>query len=254
MVVFCRMLIKQNPTCPHCHHEYTVKNGKTYYGKQNYKCRNQDCRRQFVEPKLDPIEDYQEELLASLLLERIPLRGISRVLGKSLSWIYHRMEKLWDLLPKELPIGNLGNSVIDLHCLEADEMWSFVGAKDCQEWIWLAIERRTRLVVGFHIGGRDEEGALGLKLSIHDNLLKHSLVFADDFPSYGTVFPKGQLQQEGKKQTTKIERFNNTLRQRCSRLVRLALSFSKKWENHYLAIKYFIVNYNFEIIANNPSL
>ena len=75
------MQITQNPSCPHCHDEYTVKNGKTYYGKQNYKCRNQDCRRQFVAPQQAPIEDYKEELLASLLLERISLRGISRVLG-----------------------------------------------------------------------------------------------------------------------------------------------------------------------------
>ncbi|MGB0525888.1 MAG: IS1 family transposase, partial [Flammeovirgaceae bacterium] len=94
----------------------------------------------------------------------------------------------------------------------------------------------------------------GLKLSIDPDLLQRSLVFTDDFPSYKAVFPKGQLEQNGKKQTTKMERFNNTIRQRCSRLVRLALSFSKKWENHYLAIKYFIVNYNFEILAKMPSL
>ena len=37
-----------------------------------------------------------------------------------------------------------------------------------------------------------------------------------------------------------IERFNNTLRQRVSRLVREALSFSKKLANHIGAIKMFI--------------
>jgi IS1 family transposase len=45
-------------------------------------------------------------------------------------------------------------------------------------------------------------------------------------------------------QTNHIERFNNTLRQRVSRLVRSALSFSKKLSNHIGAIKYFICNYN----------
>ncbi|MEK6477582.1 IS1 family transposase [Catalinimonas sp. 4WD22] len=133
-------------------------------------------------------------------------------------------------------------------------MWSFVGAKDCPEWIWIAIERNTRLVVGYHIGSRDEQGALGLLLSIPGRLLNNSLVFTDDFPSYGTVFKKGQLQQEGKGQNTKIERINNTIRQRCSRLVRKALSFSKKWENHYLAIKYFLVDYNLAILAKKTSL
>ncbi len=246
------MRLKQKHICPHCHSKYTVKNGKTYYGKQNYKCKN--CGRQFVERKVDPVQDYKEELLSSLLLERISLRGICRVLRQSLSWVYRRMEALWARLPEELPIGSLSAPQIDLHCLEADELWSFVGAKDCKEWVWLAIERRTRLIVGYHIGARNEESALGLKLSINPQLLEKSLIFADDFPSYISVFPSGQLEQDGKKQTTKMERFNNTIRQRCSRLVRLALSFSKKWENHYLAIKYFIVNYNLGILAKMPSL
>jgi len=41
-----------------------------------------------------------------------------------------------------------------------------------------------------------------------------------------------------------IERFNNTLRQRVSRLVRQTLSFSKSLENHIGAIWYFIHHYN----------
>jgi insertion element IS1 protein InsB len=41
-----------------------------------------------------------------------------------------------------------------------------------------------------------------------------------------------------------IERFNNTLRQRVSRLVRETLSFSKKLVNHIGAIKMFICHYN----------
>ncbi len=46
------------------------------------------------------------------------------------------------------------------------------------------------------------------------------------------------------RQTTHIERFHNTLRQRVSRLVREALSLSKKLANHIGAIKLFICHYN----------
>jgi IS1 family transposase len=46
------------------------------------------------------------------------------------------------------------------------------------------------------------------------------------------------------RKTNHIERFNNTLRQRVSRLVREALSFSKKLANHVGAIKLFICHYN----------
>jgi IS1 family transposase len=46
------------------------------------------------------------------------------------------------------------------------------------------------------------------------------------------------------RKTHHMERFNNTLRQRVSRLVRETLSFSKKLANHIGAIKYFICHYN----------
>jgi IS1 family transposase len=44
--------------------------------------------------------------------------------------------------------------------------------------------------------------------------------------------------------TNHIERFNNTLRQRVSRLARETLAFSKKVENHMGAIRYFLSYYN----------
>ena len=46
------------------------------------------------------------------------------------------------------------------------------------------------------------------------------------------------------RKTNPIKRFNNTLRQRVSRLVHEALSFSKKLANHIGAIKLFICHYN----------
>lgn len=139
-------------------------------------------------------------------------------------------------------------------CLEADEIWTFVGAKDCPEWLWLAVERRTGLVVAFHLGSRDGAGALGLWLSIPEKLRQKALVFTDGLAAYATIFAKGQHQAEGKKQTVKIERLNNTIRQRCARLVRKTLSLSKAWENHWWAIKYFLVNYNLDRLTKNVSL
>ena len=54
------------------------------------------------------------------------------------------------------------------------------------------------------------------------------------------------------RKTNHIERFNNTLRQRLSRLVRATLSFSKKVGNHIGAIKFFICHYNLEKAAALP--
>ncbi|MEM6299086.1 MAG: IS1 family transposase, partial [Bacteroidota bacterium] len=49
--------------------------------------------------------------------------------------------------------------------------------------------------------------------------------------------------------TSYIERFNCTLRQRSSRLVRKCLSFSKSVERLIGAIKYFICDYNLRRVA-----
>ena len=61
-----------------------------------------------------------------------------------------------------------------------------------------------------------------------------------------TVIPRKRYLPVGKEsgQTNHIERFNCTLRQRVSRLVRKTLSFSKKLENHIGAIWFFIHHYN----------
>jgi insertion element IS1 protein InsB len=54
------------------------------------------------------------------------------------------------------------------------------------------------------------------------------------------------------RKTNHIERFNNTLRQRVSRLVRETPSFSKKLDNHIGAIKFFICHYNLAKAAALP--
>jgi deferrochelatase/peroxidase EfeB len=62
---------------------------------------------------------------------------------------------------------------------------------------------------------------------------------------------RGNAQRAVGKETGKtshIERFNNTLRQRVSRLVRKTLSFSKSLDNHIGAIWYFIDHYNTSLL------
>ena len=70
--------------------------------------------------------------------------------------------------------------------------------------------------------------------------------YTDFWEAYETVFPSTRHCAVGKEtgQTNHIERFNCTLRQRVSRLVRKTLSFSKKLSNHIGAIWYFVHGYN----------
>jgi insertion element IS1 protein InsB len=78
-----------------------------------------------------------------------------------------------------------------------------------------------------------------------------SASFLNGLAAYKTVLPakSHQVCAKSSGHTNIIERFNCTLRQRVSRLVRLSMSFSKTVKNHIGAIKYFICSYNKEVIG-----
>jgi IS1 family transposase len=50
---------------------------------------------------------------------------------------------------------------IDLQCFECenDEACSFVSDKSNKQWIWMAMHRGSRMIVGLFIGERGKEGA-----------------------------------------------------------------------------------------------
>jgi IS1 family transposase len=128
-------------------------------------------------------------------------------------------------------------------------MWSFVGSKDRKSWIWLAIDRESRQVVGVYVGARDREGAKGLWNSLPGVYRQCAVCYSDFWSAYEEIFPVKRHKPAGKEtgKTSHIERFNLTMRQRISRLVRKTLSFSKKVENHIGAIWNFVHHYNSEI-------
>ncbi|PSO52651.1 MAG: hypothetical protein BRC34_11200 [Cyanobacteria bacterium QH_1_48_107] len=130
--------------------------------------------------------------------------------------------------------------------LQCDEAWSFVGNKENKQWIWLALDVKTREIVSVYLGERGESGARGLWNSLPGTYRQGAVCYTDFWESYAKVFPHKRHRPVGKETglTNLIERFNNTLRQRLSRLVRKTLSFSKKWENHLGAIWKFVHHYN----------
>jgi IS1 family transposase len=125
-------------------------------------------------------------------------------------------------------------------------MWSFVGKKKNKQWIWLALDIETKEIVGVYVGERSREGAKGLWQSLPTLYRQCAVSYTDFWSAYEEIFPTCRHQAVGKTcgKTNSIERFNCTLRQRISRLVRKTLSFSKKLENHIGAIWYFIHHYN----------
>ena len=132
--------------------------------------------------------------------------------------------------------------------LELDELWSFVLKKVNQNWVWLALCRRTRQIVAFVIGDRDEITCRKLWRAI-PRMYRRGTCYTDFWKAYQAVIPPKQHRPLGKEtgETAHIERFNNTLRQRLARFVRKTLSFSKSQLMHEICLRLFIWRYNMDI-------
>ncbi|MCP4107993.1 MAG: IS1 family transposase [Desulfobacteraceae bacterium] len=233
--------------CPACQSENIKKNGHIHNGKQNYQCK--ECGRQFVEnPDKENIDDQQRELIRKLLSERISLLGICRVMGVSLTWLLLFFRQVTDEIPDDMGIVKPEKSRLSI---EIDEMWSFVGRKKNKQWVWLAIDRATGQIIGFHVGGRTRKDAKKLWASLPGVYRQCAVCYTDFWEAYEQVIPESRHRPAGKEsgQTNRIERTNCTLRQRISRLVRETLSFSKIIDHHIRAIKYFIWNFNLALLV-----
>ena len=102
--------------------------------------------------------------------------------------------------------------------------------------------QRDCWILSIYIGDRSKEAAKGLWISLPTVYRQCVVCYPDFRESYNDVFPKTRHRAVDKSsgKISQIERFNNTLRQRVSRLVRKTLSFSKSLEHHIGAIWYFI--------------
>ena len=203
------------------------------------------------------ISDEQRTMIEHLLRERISLRGICRAVGVSLTWLLHFMVGRFATCPDDLHVrvpSRPTDVVLRRLEAEADEMWSFVTKRANKQWIWIAMDATTRQVIAFHVGGRSRDSAIVLWAKIPLVYREQATFHTDQYDAYTGGIPAERHKAITKKarKTNHIERFNNTLRQRVSRLVRDTLSFSKKLANHIGAVKFFICHYNLARVAALP--
>jgi insertion element IS1 protein InsB len=234
--------------CPRCKSLKCRKNGHIHTGKQNHQCKN--CGRQFVQGLAQyRLSDDTRALIERLLVERISLRGICRAVGVGLKWLLGFLVQCVETLPDHLhvqPVTCDGHVIMRRLEVEADEMSSFVQKKANQQWIWIAMDAKSRQVIAFHVADRSRRSAKRLWAKIPQAYRQQATFYTDQYVAYAGVIPAAQHKAISKlaRKTNHLERFNNTMRQRVSRLVRETLSFSKKLSNHIGAIKLFVCHYN----------
>jgi insertion element IS1 protein InsB len=126
--------------------------------------------------------------------------------------------------------------------VEVDEMWSYVGHKKNQRWLWHAIEHHTGKCLAYVFGKRQDEAFLKLKDLLEPFGIRR--FYTDYFGAYDRHLSVGQ-RTVGKKNMQKIERKHLTLRTRIKRLARKTICFSKTEQMHDIVIGLFINRYEF---------
>jgi len=135
--------------------------------------------------------------------------------------------------------------------MEVDELFTFVQMKIRHIRIWIVQCRRTRQILSFFIGDGSIKSCKALWRKLPYSYMR-CVSFSDFWRAYGCL-PEKTHSSVGKEagQTNHIERLNNTLRQRVSRLVRKTLSFTKREYMLNVHFKYFAFFYNQETASTH---
>jgi insertion element IS1 protein InsB len=149
---------------------------------------------------------------------------------------------LRDPLLEQLDLATLDVDLYEVEEAEMDEMWSFVGNKQQQRWLWHAIDHATGKVLAYVLAHHKDQALVKLV-----NLLKPFGIkrfFTDAWGAYERILDP-DTHMIGKQNTQKIERKHLTLRTRIKRLARKTICFSKSIVMHDIVIGLFINRYEF---------
>src|SRR4029077_7863199 len=158
--------------CLKCKHHEAKRFG--FYGRnkiQRYRCPG--CKSTFSEPRQKPlgrhyISTEKATQIVTLLLEGMSVRAVSRITGTHQGTILSLL----------LTVGNKARNTFDARVrsirprfVQADELWTFVHTKEGRlrgdvpaEWgdqyVWMAIDSETKMVLSYLVGKRDAANCL----------------------------------------------------------------------------------------------
>ncbi len=197
-----------------CTHSESVKNGKTNYGQQRYKCRV--CGRSILKQYLN--NAYASEInikITQFLKEGLGIRSASRLLRISKTTVTRRILLIASTIekPKTSPHQTY----------ELDELRTYVRKKTNLKWIAYAMRRDTKEVIDFNIGYRTNEM---LRKVTHTLLNTHPVkIYTDKLINYKYLIPE-YLHSTKLYGINHIERNNLTIRTHLKRLNRRTICYS----------------------------
>jgi hypothetical protein len=109
-----------------------------------------------INPTNKTVSDETKQLIDKLLLERISLRGIAIVTGVSWSCLQNYVNNKLAAFPRQIKVSDKPKGKLVIEC---DKMWSFVFSKTIKVYIWLAIDRKTREIIGCYLGDSSRQSA-----------------------------------------------------------------------------------------------
>ena len=228
--------------CPHCQSEQIVKRGKTRRGTQRYLCQNTACTTGSF------LLDYRnrgcvpevKHTIIDMRLNASGMRDTARVLRISTDTVLRALRKkeaaLASVHTTLLRTVNPAEIIVDIQQAgeaEVDEMWSFVGKKGNQRWLWHAIDHHTGKVLAYVFGRRKDAVFLQLKALLEP--FGRTRFYTDHWGAYARHLD-ADVHSPGKRHTQQIERKHLTLRTRIKHLMRKTICCSKSIQMHDIVI------------------
>jgi insertion element IS1 protein InsB len=232
--------------CPDCQGVDVVRYGKQRHGPQRYRCNNTDCPRHIF------LLHYQKQgrlpavkqQMVDMALNGSGIRDTARVLRVSPTTVINTLKKKESSLQpvnegllQRLDAEQVQVIVHKVEAAEVDEMWSFVGSKSQQRWLWHAIDHYTGQVLAYVFGTREDCVFLELQALLEPFGITR--FYTDGWGAYDRHIDH-EKHTVGKRYTQKIERKHTTLRARIKRLVRKTICYSKSIQMHDIVIGLFI--------------
>jgi insertion element IS1 protein InsB len=235
---------------PHCQSDAVVKYGRASNGKARFRCQQRErCGRTFLQTYAYPGRlPYVKQQMVEMTLNGSGIRDIARVLHVGPNTVIKELKKAsaLSLVNTSVVEGCCPDAItVEVRRVEAaevDEMWSFVGKKAHQRWLWHAIDHLTGVVLAYALGSRADTVFVKLQKLLKPFGLVH--FYTDAAGVYERYLP-ASAHTVGKLYTQQIERKHLTLRTRIKRLARKTICFSKSVLMHDAVIGLFVNRYEF---------